>query len=324
MSTDWRDALQQLGRQMAAREHEATLCQVDQLITDQAYGQALELLGSPRTGEARALAARAHYGLVKAACSEGAYGQARDHAVNAMNLARGNEFRGLRALIQQRLELLRAARELPSGRRVVHPVAADVGGSIGWVPVLGGYSSYGVGWGELELNEIIHLLKRGVDELDPREMRERERVIPLLALGLAQLLRELGWARDIDLIVPVPADPERAAARGYSPQEAIAQDLGALLVIPVHNDVVRQVVSTRKLQGLAPGERAYELRGVFDVVSDKAHIVSGMHILLVDDVVTYGTHFNEVSQELARAGAAQVQACAVATARDNLYPCQEG
>ena len=325
MARDWKDTLQQLGDQLARQEQQGSLQRAQELISEHAYAQALALLGTPRTAATRVLAARAHYGVAKAACGDEAYGRARDHAAEAMRYAEKlAELRGLRALTQQRLDLLKTNRgPVSAGRKIAHPVAANVGGVVGWVPVLGSYSSYGIGGGGLNLNDIIKLLKRGVDELDPREARERERAIPKIALALSQLLRRLQWAHTIDLILPVPADPQRAAERGYSPQAMIAKELGIMLAIPCREDVVRQTISTRKLQGLSQSERAYELDGVFEVAGDKMHMVSGMRILLVDDVVTYGTHFTAITHLLEAAGAEQVQACAVVTARDNRHPCLE-
>jgi len=319
MTHDWRDALQQIGNQIAATDRKGSLGQTTEHIDAGAFNDALMLLGPLDSPEARSLAVRAHYGLLKVACAEEAYGRARDHAVKAMNLAQGSMYRGLRALIQQRLELLaRCCITPPSRRKVAQPVFANVGRGVGHVPVLGIYTSYGIGGGALTLNDIIMLLKRGVDELDPREEREREHIIPILGQGLAYLLSEVGLAHGIDLIIPVPADPDRAAARGYSPQEVLAQEIGSVLAIPTRQDIVRQKRSTQKLQHLSPAERSYELADVFDVATDKVHFVYGMHILLVDDVVTYGTHFHAVSQVLKVAGAVEVRACAIATGRDNL------
>lgn len=162
-----------------------------------------------------------------------------------------------------------------------------------------------------------------MDELDPREERERERIIPLIAQGLAMFLRGLGWAGHIDLIIPIPSDPSRVADRGQSSQHAIAIELAKILAIPCRQDIVRKMRSTQKLQGLAVDERKHVLTGTMQVDLDKLHLIQKRHILLVDDVVTYGTHFQVASAVLEDAGVRSVQCCAIASARDNLHLCTQ-
>ena len=56
------------------------------------------------------------------------------------------------------------------------------------------------------------------------------------------------------------------------------------------------------------------------VVAERRHLIEGLSILLVDDVVTYGTHFREAKRVLDAYSGLNIYACALATARHNFDP----
>ncbi len=220
----------------------------------------------------------------------------------------------MRSLAQERLNILR--RELPSydNAPLVHfePGFLNVD-NILHIPVLGMYGIRGL---KGTLNDLIHLLKKAPEELDSREERTRPLTINMIGYKLFKLLHYCKFLHQVDLILPIPADAERYSTRGYNQQGEIARALSAYSSIPMYTNVLQKIRPTRSIHTLSSAiERESELAGSMNVPQDKLYLVEVKVVLLIDDVVTYGTHFKEARKVLLEAGAQSVLASAVAAAR---------
>ncbi len=108
-----------------------------------------------------------------------------------------------------------------------------------------------------------------------------------------------------DALCFVPATAEAYARRGFDHMELVARELSTMVGIPLHDVLVR---SSRKDQrDLGRDERAQNLKDSIEVIDD----VSGMNLLLVDDVVTTGASLREGTRALLARGAAEVSCCAL-------------
>lgn len=302
MDSGARERLQKLKRDLAARCFE----QGD-------WSGALEALGDANTAADKALAARCHYELMKEACTEeSGLAKARSHAKSVIQS--GGASRAQSYLSDQRLRLLQRDPPAVTWERPFTPGRVSVPG-VGSVPVLGIYPSRGHSG---NLRDEVLLLKKAPEELDARQDRLRPRLIQAIGFELFRVLCRLDVLRSVDLILPMPADFERFATRGFNQAELIAQPLAVYAVIPCLGNVLVKVRGTRDLRGLSPPDREVELAGTMAVADKRGHLVEDQSVLLVDDVVTYGTHFTEARRLLMEAGARQVTACALATARQNL------
>lgn len=133
----------------------------------------------------------------------------------------------------------------------------------------------------------------------------------VLAAALGKLLRE-AWrqAPEVEVLMPVPLHPSRLRAREYNQALLLADELNRALRLPLaYNSLVR-VRATRPQTELTRTERLANLRRSFAV--RRPQDVIGKRVLLVDDVMTTGTTFNECAKALRRAGAADVYAVALA------------
>lgn len=115
---------------------------------------------------------------------------------------------------------------------------------------------------------------------------------------------------NIDLIVPVPAAPQRFRQRGYNPAQLLARELARELHLPLvdalaHLGNQRQVGAGRT-QRLAQAEQAFAVA--------KSNPIVGARVLLVDDVVTTGATLSACAGALKAVGAKTVWA-AVAVAK---------
>ncbi|WP_299594619.1 ComF family protein [uncultured Microbulbifer sp.] len=111
-----------------------------------------------------------------------------------------------------------------------------------------------------------------------------------------------------DLLVPVPLHWRKQLSRGYNQAGLIAERLGHQWRIPVNTRVLRKVALTGSQQELRRRERLNNLSGSF-----AAHgRVAGLHIGLVDDVITTGATLEVAAQALLEAGAEKVSTFALA------------
>ena len=119
-------------------------------------------------------------------------------------------------------------------------------------------------------------------------------------LGRLMQLRGAAVLAGADCIVPVPLHWRRAWRRGFNQ----ALDLARQLDVPVRC-VLRRCRNTRTQTDLPADARLRNVRDAF-VVSRRAEI-SGLRIVLVDDVSTTGATLEACARVLGAAGAAEVR-----------------
>jgi ComF family protein len=95
-----------------------------------------------------------------------------------------------------------------------------------------------------------------------------------------------GGFRLIDMVIPVPLHKKKQKKRGFNQSECIARGISEAMKRPLNNSsVIRSVHSstqTRKTRY----DRWLNVEGIFRVTDPQ--LLTGKHILLVDDVVTTG------------------------------------
>jgi ComF family protein len=119
------------------------------------------------------------------------------------------------------------------------------------------------------------------------------------------VLAQPGWPLP-DLLCPVPLGPRRLRERGFNQALEIARPLAAALGIALQPRLATRAVETAAQSGVAPRERAGNIRGAFDIAPEMAELVQGRHVGVVDDVMTSGHTLNELAATLKAAGAARV------------------
>ena len=129
-----------------------------------------------------------------------------------------------------------------------------------------------------------------------------------LARHLADLLLDEPFS--FDLLVPVPLHSRRLRERGYNQAEIIARHLGRLVQVPVATDRLRRHRYT------APQARTADVEerrsNVSRAFGCRPGSVTGLKVLLVDDVTTTGATLEACAIELRKAGAVEVWGLAVA------------
>ena len=137
-----------------------------------------------------------------------------------------------------------------------------------------------------------------------------------LAGWFARKLAQLAHYADVqpDLVVPVPLARGRLAQRGFNQAWEIARVLGRLLDSNASATIVTRTRTTLPQSALADVQsRRDNVQGAFSVARYEGIFarkrlgrLDGLHLAVVDDVMTSGATLNALAQQLKQAGAARV------------------
>jgi ComF family protein len=142
-------------------------------------------------------------------------------------------------------------------------------------------------------SSIVHALKYSGWSNIAREMGDR--------------MSRISWPLDVieerAALIPVPLGSARKRERGYNQSELLARGLATRWKIPVWPNVVLRARETESQTRLTPEERQGNVAGSFRISDEGIGMVSGAHVVVVDDVVTTGATLNECAKALFDAGA---------------------
>jgi ComF family protein len=146
------------------------------------------------------------------------------------------------------------------------------------------------------------------DALHALKFRGRRAVAGPLAALLLEQWQPMLAAADIDALVPVPLARARERERGFNQAALVAERLAVTLGVPLRPRWLVRCRSTQPQSDLGAAERRANVRGAF--AADTA--VAGMHVVIVDDVLTTGATAAECARILRLAGVRRVGVLAVA------------
>jgi len=115
-----------------------------------------------------------------------------------------------------------------------------------------------------------------------------------------------------ELIVPIPLHWRRLFRRRYNQSALIARALARQSGIAWSPDALARLRPTPSQGGLTARERRLNVRGAFAVPERRRALVAGKRVALIDDVLTTGATLDAAARALLRAGAASVDALAIA------------
>lgn len=109
--------------------------------------------------------------------------------------------------------------------------------------------------------------------------------------------------KEIGLITCVPLQGERLRKRGFNQSRVLAKQIAGFFEVPF-KDTLEKLKTTRPQNELSREERLHNLSGAFEAGKDLS--LSGLKILLIDDVLTTGATLDECSRVLKSADAKEI------------------
>ena len=129
---------------------------------------------------------------------------------------------------------------------------------------------------------------------------------PAVATAMARRMATLRFPVDVEreraAIVPVPLARSRERERGYNQSAELARNLSCAWGIPMRTDLLERCRATETQTRLTPGERRRNVSGAFRAAVDRSSL-RGLHLVLVDDVVTTAATLNACAAALHEGGA---------------------
>ncbi len=142
------------------------------------------------------------------------------------------------------------------------------------------------------VNHIVHGLKFG----------QRLYYGRFLGDALAKTVAQAEKLIVPDLLIPVPLHRKRMNERGYNQAYEIARPVARRLGCPIATGLVVRSGETKEQSQLNALQRRRNLKNVFTVVSS----VKGLHVAIIDDVMTTGATVAELARVLISAGVRRI------------------
>lgn len=130
----------------------------------------------------------------------------------------------------------------------------------------------------------------------------------LLSQRLIATLSQQGW--EFDAVLPVPLHADRLLERGYNQSALLAERLAQTHGFRYEPALLGRIRNTSQQARLSGRERLQNVAGAF--AADPA--VTGLSVLLIDDVVTTGATLSECAAALRACKAASVYGIALSNA----------
>lgn len=139
---------------------------------------------------------------------------------------------------------------------------------------------------------------------------DRTELAPMLAAFLVRAGRGLVTARSI--VAPAPLHRARLFSRRYNQAALLASAVARQAGARFEPMLLARTRATPPQKNLSPDARRRNVAGAITVRGAMAARVNGAHIVLVDDVLTTGATLSACARAAKKAGAARVDALAVA------------
>jgi ComF family protein len=113
-------------------------------------------------------------------------------------------------------------------------------------------------------------------------------------------------------VLPIPLAPQRLAERGYNQAWELARHIARGLGCRAEAQLLLRPLPAPHQAELNLAQRLRNLRGAYLLNPARRLSLHGQHVALVDDVMTSGATLREAASTLRRAGAARIDAWALA------------
>lgn len=155
---------------------------------------------------------------------------------------------------------------------------------------------------DVHMRKLVHLMKYGGNQ----------RMAYFFGELMASRILEEGFG-PFHCIIPVPLHPRREKERGFNQSRLMAEGISRVLNIPVEDHLIIRNRYTHSQASLSREERLKNLENVFQADIHLGQKLQNKDVLVVDDLVTTGSTFNEVNKCLTRLGVHSILNVALAS-----------
>lgn len=146
-------------------------------------------------------------------------------------------------------------------------------------------------YGRVEIEEATALFwfsKKGIVQelLHNLKYRGYEKIGETLGRWLGHELHEAAGFNNIDTVIPVPLHPKKLKKRGYNQVALFGKEIAKAINATYRDDILVKTSSTSTQVFKKRFARWKEGNEVFTIQNKQ--LISGKHILLVDDIITTG------------------------------------
>ncbi len=189
-------------------------------------------------------------------------------------------------------------------------------------------------------HESVKMCSKCFDELDFMPVKLNRKVwkadvycAGVYSKNLQKLIRGLKYHRQKDLayycakfmyqywemldmegdyqIVPVPIFPKRKKKRKYNHMDLVAIEFAKMTGYDVNLEIIKRVKDTKPQYKLNKAQRMMNLSKAFEVCPEK--LIPGKKILIIDDICTTGSTFEEMIKEFNNVGIYDISCFATTT-----------
>lgn len=100
----------------------------------------------------------------------------------------------------------------------------------------------------------------------------------------------------IDALIPLPLHPKKERVRGYNQATILCEGIAEIFKVPVLKDIIARRTATQTQTHKNRIHRWQNIEGKF--LLSNPEIISGKHVLLIDDVVTTGATLESCGRQL--------------------------
>jgi len=134
----------------------------------------------------------------------------------------------------------------------------------------------------------------------------------LSMFGIQMARAGRSFLNDADFIIPVPLHYKRLVKRRYNQSALLAREVAKRGPAQLRTNILHRHKATETQGGKSTAGRRRNVQGAFSVAKSAKNQIKGMHVVLVDDVLTTGATLDACAKTLLRAGAACVDGLSLA------------
>ena len=112
-------------------------------------------------------------------------------------------------------------------------------------------------------------------------------------------------------IIPVPIFPKRKKQRKYNHMDLVGKEFAQMSGFEINLELIQRIKDTKPQYKLNKTQRMLNLNNAFEVSKDK--FIEGKKVLIIDDICTTGSTFEEMVKSLNAAGIYDIVCFATST-----------